>query len=260
MERFFSNALSVILADISLVISDDLDYEVYPYPIPDMVSTKPLILYGRYRGKFPEIIKVGGSAEDMSNFTLDLKVENAKDIPIDKVFARRQIDFMTSQAWLFNDKQLEDKVVRLSMQTGVTSEYTRMALVETLGEKKSIGPAQIVEVLTKANNPKQAQASELKVVLLPHLGYGFGNLTATNDNIPCGCDEPKPPEAAEMFVMAASNCCGKMCEACCCMCCIQACSRINNQCGILLTQLVTSFACLGCISCCELCCSAQDGG
>uniref|UniRef100_A0A7N0UTK9 VWFA domain-containing protein n=2 Tax=Kalanchoe fedtschenkoi TaxID=63787 RepID=A0A7N0UTK9_KALFE len=120
--------------------------------------------------------------------------------------------------------------------------------------------ADISLVLTKANNPKQAQPSELKVVLLPHLGYGFGNLTATNDNTPCGCDEPKPPEAAEMFVMAASSCCGKMCEACCCMCCIQACSRINNQCGILLTQLVTSFACLGCISCCELCCSAQDGG
>ncbi|CAM8914279.1 unnamed protein product [Rhodiola kirilowii] len=258
MERFFSNALSVILADISLDINDDLDYEVYPAPLPDMLSASPLILSGRYRGKFPETVKVRGTAADMSNFTLDLKVENAKDVPIDKVFARQQIDLLTSQAWFLNDKQLEDKVVRMSIQSGVTSEYTRMALAETLGEKKAIQPAQIEEALSKVNKAKHE--GDVNVVLLRHLGLGFGNLSATADNSLPGREEPKLPEAAEKFVMAASNCCSKVCGACCCMCCIQACSRINNQCAIVLTQIITSFACLGCISCCELCCSGQDGG
>lgn len=116
-----------------------------------------------------------------------------------------------------------------------------------------------LQVLTKAIKTKQAESNkDLKVVLLRHIGLGFGNLSATVENILPGCEEVKLPEAAEKFVMAASNCCNKVCGACCCMCCIQACSRINNQCAILLTQIVTSFACLGCISCCELCCSAQE--
>lgn len=97
-----------------------------------------------------------------------------------------------------------------------------------------------------------------KIIVLRNFGLGFGNLTATAENTPPGSDdEPKLPEPAEMFVRAASNCCGKMCSYCCCMCCIQTCSRINNQCGIALTQLCGALSCLGCYYCCGACCGSD---
>lgn len=40
---------------------------------------------GRYSGKFPEIVKARGLLANLDNIVLDLKVQQAKDIPLDKV-------------------------------------------------------------------------------------------------------------------------------------------------------------------------------
>ncbi|PPD70320.1 hypothetical protein GOBAR_DD32796 [Gossypium barbadense] len=60
----------------------------------------------RHQGSFPDNIKVG----DLSSFTMDLKIQKAKHIPLDSVLARRQIDLLTAQAWFSENKQLEEKV------------------------------------------------------------------------------------------------------------------------------------------------------
>lgn len=44
-----------------------------------------MVVSGRYEGKFPDSAKAKGSLADMSDFFVDLKVQNAKDIPLDKV-------------------------------------------------------------------------------------------------------------------------------------------------------------------------------
>ncbi|KAK9274868.1 hypothetical protein L1049_022122 [Liquidambar formosana] len=257
MRRLFTQASSAILANITIDNSDDLELEVYPSCIPDLLSESPLTVSGRYRGNFPDTLKVRGVFADLSNFVVDLKVQMAKEIPLDRVCAKQWIDLLTAQAWFSDDKQLEEKVAKMSIQTGIVSEYTRMILLETEEGKKAAGS----EVSKKVDSRKQAESKGQKIILLPSLGVGFGNLSATAENIPPGCEAAKLPEAAEIFVKAASNCCGKMCSCCCCMCCIQACSRMNNQCAIVITQLCTALAFLGCLSCCsEVCCSGQDGG
>lgn len=97
-----------------------------------------------------------------------------------------------------------------------------------------------------------------RMILLPHLGIGFGDLTATAENTPPG-SESKLPEVPEIF-KAATNCCETLFSYCCCMCCIQCCSQINNQCLTALTQLCIGLGCFGCFSCCsEICCSGEDG-
>lgn len=107
--------------------------------------------------------------------------------------------------------------------------------------------------------PKKIEEPKLqRKTLLQNLGAGFGNYSATIENISPGITETKP-ETAEILAKAASNCCGKMCDICCCMCCIRTCSKMNDQCAIVLTQFLGSLACLGCFACCELCCSGNDG-
>jgi hypothetical protein len=45
-----------------------------PSHIPDLSSEGPLVLSGRYKGNFPETLKVKGILADFSNFEIDLKI------------------------------------------------------------------------------------------------------------------------------------------------------------------------------------------
>lgn len=254
MQNLFTRCSSVILTNITLETLDDLDdVEVLPSHSPDLSSASPLTVSGRFRGNFPETFKVKGLSADMSNIVIDLKVQDAKDIPLDRVCAKEQIELLTAQAWLSENKKLEDKVAKLSVQTGAASEYTRMVIVE-----KEIAAQQKA---SKKSQSKQKDSESLKMILPHSLCVGFGNLVATADNTAPGSEEPKLPEAAEIFVKAASNCCGSMCNHCCCMACIRCCSHINPQCANVLTQLFTGLACAGCLGCCaELCCGRGNGG
>ncbi|MCE3051160.1 hypothetical protein HAX54_049015 [Datura stramonium] len=257
MGQLFSRASSVILANIAFENLDGLEeFEVFPSPVPDLSSEGPLVLSGRYRGVFPETLKAKGVLADMNSFSLDLKAVQAKDIPLDKVLARQQVELVTAQAWLSKNKDLEQKIAQTSIQNGVISEYTCMILIETDRGKAVTESTSKRKVSTV---PKKIEESKLqKKILLQNLGAGFGNYGATVENIPPGATETRP-ETTEILAKAASNCCGKMCDICCCMCCIRTCSKMNDQCAIVLTQFLGSLACLGCFSCCELCCSANDG-
>lgn len=112
---------------------------------------------------------------------------------------------------------------------------------------------------SKKSNPLfEAPVQGQRMILLPHLGIGFGNLTATAENTPPGF-ESKLPEVPEIF-KAATNCFETLCSYCCCMCCIQCCTRINSQCATALAQLCIGLGCFGCITCCsDICCSGNEG-
>ncbi|XP_058214944.1 uncharacterized protein LOC131326249 isoform X3 [Rhododendron vialii] len=262
MKAFFDRASSTVLANITIDAMDNMDgIEVYPSRIPDLLSESPLIVSGRYQGAFPETLKATGILADSSNFVVDLKVQKANDIPLDKILAKQEIDLLTARAWFSDDRELQNKVARMSIKSGIISEYTRTILLETQRGKEDMGSTRVPEhkqVPSKIEQQKATDFKGQKIIMLRSLGPGFGNLTATAENLSPGCEEEKLPEAAEIFVKAASNCCGKLCGRCCCMCCIQNCSRMNDQCAIVLTQLCGAIACLGCFSCCELCCSGND--
>ncbi|XP_027124870.1 uncharacterized protein [Coffea arabica] len=244
LERLFDQASSVILADLTIDCLEQLDsLELYPFQLPDLLSESPLLVSGRYTGKFPDSVKFRGTLADLENYVIDAKVQKAKDFPMERMFAKSQIDALTANAWLSEDKQLEEKVERMSLQMGVPSEYTNLVLVETKKEKQL------------------SESSGKKIIVLRTVGAGFGSLKATAENVPPETAEPKLHETSEMITKAARNLCGRMLDCCCCMCFIQFCSRLNDQCAVVLTQLCTALACFGCMNfCCEVCFSCDFCG
>lgn len=70
--------------------------QMFPMHIPDLSFENPLIVSGRYRGKFPDSVKIGGQMADMSKFVIDLKAQNAKDIQLDSVMSR---NLMSLEIW-----------------------------------------------------------------------------------------------------------------------------------------------------------------
>ncbi|RWR95873.1 von Willebrand factor [Cinnamomum micranthum f. kanehirae] len=252
LQRLFTIASSSILANITVESFDDLDdFEVYPFPLPDLSSECPLILSGRYRGNFPDTVKVKGILADMRGTAIDMKVQKAKDISLDKVFVRRWIDVLTSQAWFSESKQLEEKIVKMSLQAGVTSEYTHMVLLQNDNQKP------VFETEAKRKSSENIQSNVRRIALLRGLGIGFGNVTATMENAPVGFGNENLAETNEVYVKA-KRCCSKLGYCCCCPCCISACSRINDQCMVALAQLCAALSCLGCAGCIDLCCNDSD--
>lgn len=250
MRRLFTSASSIILANINIDSLEHFDsLELYPISIPDLSSESPVIISGRYHGIFPDTVKISGILADMSSFTTELTVQKAKNVPLDKVFARRQIDLLTAGAWMSERKDLEEKVANMSIQTDVPSEYTRMILLWSDKGKPTIDTILTLEVYNNGDLVKSQ-----KIILLHRLGVGFGNRIATAENIPPGTEKVKSSEPTEFLVRAASNCCGTLLDRFCCMCFIRCCSKLNNQCTIVLTQLCAALSCFECLSCCcDLC-------
>ncbi|KAI3694431.1 hypothetical protein L1987_77396 [Smallanthus sonchifolius] len=241
IQMWFSKAASSILTNIVIDGPDDL--EIYPSTILDLCYNRPLIISGRYKGNFPEKLEAKGTLADMSNFTIDIKVQHTMDMPLEKVLVKKQIESYTTQAWFSQDKELEKKIARISLETGIASEYTHMILFKTESPDK---PSKSGKKQGKKELDQRGPKTE-KVTVLHHLGLGFGNMVATSENIPPGFG-PQVPNQTEMLERAAGNCCVDVFGKCCCMCCIQACSRINNQCSVVLTQICGA---LTCSSCCE---------
>lgn len=257
LEALLARMSSIIVANIAFEnIHDFEEFKVYPSQLPDLSFRSPLIISGRYRGNFPDSLAVTGIFPDMENFSADLKVHEAKDIPLDKILAKLEIELLTAEAWFMENKELETKIAKMSVQNSVVSEFTQMIMVET--EKGRFTEALNKQKVHGNVDPIKTEGSKAHKRVLISAGVGFGNLAATAENIRPGFEETKPPEAAEIIVKAACNCCERLCHLCCCMCCIRACSRLNDQCAIALTQLCGALACLGCFACCEACCSGQD--
>ncbi|PKI41654.1 hypothetical protein CRG98_037961 [Punica granatum] len=251
MKSFFAACSSVVVADIGLDVFETLDsLELFPSQIPDLLPGRPLIVSGRYSGDFPESVKVSGTLADGSVFTEHLKVKWAKDVALDRVLARRQIDVLTAEAWLQESQQLGEKVARMSVRYGVPSEYTCMILLETVSGKVAAEQ----KVYEKMSSKKPVEWKGQQAMVFGSLGKGFGNLKATTKNIKPGTEESKPSDAASILVNAASSCCARLMDRFCCMCFIRTCSFLNDQCTQAFTQLCTALACFECINCCfEVC-------
>ncbi|CAI0419188.1 unnamed protein product [Linum tenue] len=263
LQRLFTTASSVLMANISMDCLEHLDsLELLPSSIPDLTTGAPLLVSGRYDGTFPESVKVTGTWADMTNFTMDLKVKRTKDLPLDRVLARRQIDLLTATTWLSQSKELQEKVAKMSIQKGIPSEYTSMILIYTDKGEKPPETHLVMEVFSKLNSLKSLQlgtesAEKQNIYLGSSLGIGFGNLVATARNTPPGTEEGKQPDAAAKLVNAASSCCAVVADRLCCMCFIRACSHTSNQCSILASQICAALACFECISFCYEICACE---
>ncbi|KAK1301889.1 hypothetical protein QJS10_CPB12g01809 [Acorus calamus] len=253
MQRLCSRALSTVLANINVDVFDHVDeFEVYPFNFPDLSNRSPLVVSGRYRGHIPDSCKASGTLSDLTDFVTELKVRRTEVLPLNKVLVKQHIDLLTSQAWFSESKLQEEKVTKLSLQYGVPSEYTFMVLMHIDKEKNATEQAANKIDLQKYSDPKNG-----KITLIQASRIGFGDVTATIENIPAGYGEAKPPEAAEVLIKAVS-CCNRIADCCCCMCCIQICNKMNDQCVTTLTQLCTALSCFACVECCaDVCCGSD---
>ncbi|KAM0922262.1 hypothetical protein ACQ4PT_006221 [Festuca glaucescens] len=245
--KWFKKASNTVVANISIDAAKYLDdFEVDSEYIPDISAESPLCVSGKYRGKFPDTVIGKGNLADMTEISIELKVQHVTDMPLDNFLAAQQIALLTAKAWLSADKQLERKVMTLSIQHSVISEYTSMVALQTNLD----APQKVKQKQKGANEPLRIPLHGLKL--------GFGDKAATRENLLAGFGNEKPPETLKIF-KKAGGCCSRVADCLCCMCCIKACNRMNDQCAIVMAQICTALSCLGCYECCaEVCCGGSE--
>ncbi|XP_052620011.1 uncharacterized protein LOC111910089 [Lactuca sativa] len=254
LQRLFNNALSPLLTNVTLDSLETLkSYELYPSRIPDLLPRSPLIISGRYQGKFPELVKVRGLMTDLSSYVMDIKVRKTSNINLDRMCGMREVDILTSQAWLDQNIDMEKKVAKMSLQRGVPSEYTRVILVH----KDKVKPATLQSLLL---DKKCSRLGNEKVIYLRNPCVGFGNLKATAANLPPGMEDIKLNEATKMVVEAATSRWGMFINSWCWRCVKKMWSQLKSEhCTLAIAQICTALTCLECLDCCcDMCdlCSA----
>ncbi|KAG6520412.1 hypothetical protein ZIOFF_017462 [Zingiber officinale] len=232
---------------------------VYSINIPDLSAQCPLIISGRFYGRFPETLQAKGILADMTDIVIDLKVYNTKDFPLEKALVKQHIDLLTAQAWFTESKQLEEKiynciyvsldakVAKLSIHNSIPSEYACMVLLQRDTVKEAVKQAK-----KKTSRMRAGQGYNFPTVV-HGVTIGFGDPTATKENRQIGAQ--KEPEI--LTVYKTIGCCSKIAYCCCCPCCINTCNKLNDQLVIALTQLCAALSCLACSECCSELCGAD---
>lgn len=83
--KLIHRASSIALANMTFDALGELnDVEVYPTRVPDLSSESPLIISGRYSGKFPEVLKARGKLADLTNYEMEMKVREVEGFPIER--------------------------------------------------------------------------------------------------------------------------------------------------------------------------------
>ncbi|KAA3486173.1 von Willebrand factor A domain-containing [Gossypium australe] len=172
MNKLFSKGVSTVLANITIDAFDDRE-EIDPFQfrfpsdlgfftmsltLPDLSLESPLTIHGRYQGSFPDNLKAKGILGDLSSFTMDLKIQRAKDIPFDS-----------------------EKYILVPKLSILTCNISRNKMLFWSLEEEG-DPHRILD------------SEQPELILLQRLSVGFVDLIATAENIPPGSQEPELPQ------------------------------------------------------------------
>ena len=100
MCKMLESACKPILTDITLGVAGLEDVELYPFPIPDLFVNCPVLVTGKFTGKYPAISSVHGVLPSGQPYKHEVNTTAEATIPLDKVFIKQQIDILTAQVSL----------------------------------------------------------------------------------------------------------------------------------------------------------------
>ncbi len=126
--RFAERVRNPLLTDIRVDWGSLPVSEVYPAKIPDLFSSKPLVLTGRYAGSAKGTVRVGGRM-DGRTVTMDVPVELPAAEPqhavLATLWARRKVDSL-----LMNGGNAREEITKLGLDYRLMTAYTSFVAVE----------------------------------------------------------------------------------------------------------------------------------
>ncbi|CAI5505036.1 unnamed protein product [Closterium sp. Naga37s-1] len=117
--------------------------ELYPYPIPDLYASGPVVVSGRMGdegpaaggaeggGGLPLHVELRGVLASGAPWKFRAALSDAGNLPLSSVGAGERVAILTADAWLHSDPHLHQAACAMSVGASVVSEHTRMLLLDT---------------------------------------------------------------------------------------------------------------------------------
>ena len=132
-QEFRTMIASPVLTDVKVAF-DGLDaYDVIPRNIPDLFADKPIVIYGKYRGKAAGNVRVTG-VNGAGRFDRSLPVEQAdasdRNAALRYLWARQNIRMLSDYNRFSAQPDTRKKIVDLGLKYNLLTEFTSFVAVD----------------------------------------------------------------------------------------------------------------------------------
>jgi len=136
VSNFFTKIKEPVLSDVQVAISgpDIKTSEIYPSALPDLFKGQSLVVFGRYSGHGPGIVKLTGVLNGQKKefgSAVNFTAEDASRGYIPQLWATRRVGWLLDEIRMHGEnKELRDEVTRLARQFGIVTPYTSYLIME----------------------------------------------------------------------------------------------------------------------------------
>ncbi|MBW2703303.1 MAG: AgmX/PglI C-terminal domain-containing protein [Deltaproteobacteria bacterium] len=132
-KRFRNYISSPVLTNIKVGFEGFEAYDVEPLHVPDLFAQRPVILFGKWKGKAEGQIRISGLSVN-GQTDLDLEVNKVDVSPANKVlgflWARHRIQELDDLAQFGEDADIKKEVTRLGLAHGLLTRHTSFVAVD----------------------------------------------------------------------------------------------------------------------------------
>jgi len=132
-ERFRKYINSPVLTQIRKTFQGLEVYDVEPLSVPDVLAERPVIIYGKYRGKARGTITIegyAGSKKYKKTFDMSAAKADPKHAAIRYLWARKKIQLLDDYKLVGNGEREQQEVTALGLRYNLMTAYTSFVAIE----------------------------------------------------------------------------------------------------------------------------------
>ncbi len=133
-EKFRKYIESPVLTQIKIDYPGFEAYDIEPLSTPDLFANRPIIVYGKYKGKPSGKVKVTGFS-GMNPYSAVVKVEksmlDSKNSALPYLWARKKIQQMDDYKSVYNDPNYKNVITQLGLDYNLLTQYTSFIAVDS---------------------------------------------------------------------------------------------------------------------------------
>jgi len=152
-EKFKNYVSSPVLTNIKIQFDDFQTYDVIPQSIPDMLGERPVISYGKWKGKPKgEFLLTGNNAkgEYQNKTKVNQKLINSENKALRHLWARKKLQILSDYNTLSRSEDFKEKITEIGLKYSLLSEFTSFLAIDdnnqAIEQKQENVPATIGSV------------------------------------------------------------------------------------------------------------------
>ena len=139
--RFANYVLNPVLTDIEIAFDGIEVYDVSPIEQPDVFASRPVVVFGKYKGKPTGKLTISGQ-QATGDYKQVLSFADAsageENDALALLWARNRITELDDQGSFFRDSSKKDKVTELGLKYNLMTQYTSFVAIDKVKRANGI--------------------------------------------------------------------------------------------------------------------------